>query len=217
VAWFCFLFSAAVASAADQKDLFARWFAAQTNLQSWSANFTQTRTLKVLSQPLVASGRVWVQPNRFRWELGEPPQTIALREPDELVIIYPRLKRAEKYPLTGVPPGPLKDALALLDASLPRDRASMEEKFRVLSAEETNSLLEVTLQPRSSSARKFMSEVLIGFHTNNFSTAFTELKFPDGSKLRNDFTNVLLNHPMDADLFVAKLAPDTTVVEPMRR
>jgi outer membrane lipoprotein-sorting protein len=211
--------TASVACGADERDVqFNRWFAAQTNLQSWSADFTQTRSLKVLSQPLVATGKVWVTaPGLFRWELGQPAQTIVLRRPDQLLIIYPRLKRAEKYSLEGVPPGPLKDALALMDASLPRDRASMEERFRLLSATETNSILQMTLQPKSVSARKFISEIQIGFHTNDFSIAVTELKFADGSGLRNDFTNTVLNQPIDPALFQIKLAPDFTVVEPMRQ
>jgi outer membrane lipoprotein carrier protein len=212
-------FLAALVARADERDVqFNRWFAAQTNLQSWSADFTQTRSLKVLSQPLVANGKVWVTaPGLFRWELGQPAQTIVLRQPDQLLIIYPRLKRAEKYSLEGVPPGPLKDALALMDASLPRDRASMEERFRLLSATETNSILQMTLQPKSASARKFISEILIGFHTNDFSIAVTELKFADGSGLRNDFTNTVLNQPIDHALFQVKLAPDFTVVEPLRQ
>ena len=211
--------TASVACGADERDAqFNRWFAAQTNLQSWSADFTQTRSLKVLSQPLVATGKVWVTaPGLFRWELGQPAQTIVLRQPDQLLIIYPRLKRAEKYSLEGVPPGPLKDALALMDASLPRDRASMEERFRLLSATETNSILQMTLQPKSVSARKFISEILIGFRTNDFSIAVTELKFADGSGLRNDFTNTVLNQPIDPALFQMKLGPDFTVVEPLRQ
>ena len=213
------LFLSASVARADERDVqFNRWFAAQTNLQSWSADFTQTRSLKVLSQPLVATGKVWVTvPNRFRWELGQPAQTIVLRQPDQLLIIYPRLKRVEKYSLEGVPPGPLKDALALMDASLPRDRATMEERFRLLSATETNSILQMTLQPRSASVRKFISEILIGFHTNNFSIAVTELKFADGSSLRNDFTNTVLNRPIDPALFEVKPAADFTVVEPLRQ
>jgi outer membrane lipoprotein-sorting protein len=205
------------AEAADFDGLFGHWFAVQTNIQSWSADFTQTRSLKVLAEPLVATGKVWVAPNRFRWELGDPAQTIALRQPDRLVIIYPRLKRAEKYPLSGVAPGPVKDALALLDASLPRDRASMEARFRLLSASETNSTLQVTLQPKSASARKFISEILIGFRTNDFAVAFTEMKFADGSSLRNDFANVVLNPPIDPARFEVELTPDFTVVEPLHR
>jgi outer membrane lipoprotein-sorting protein len=205
------------AEAAKFEGLFGHWFAAQTNLQSWSADFTQTRSLKVLAEPLVATGKVWVASSRFRWELGQPAQTIVLRQPDQLVIIYPRLKRAERYPLSGVPPGPARDALALLDASLPRDRASMEERFRPLSAAETNSTLQVVLEPKSASARKFIREILIGFRTNDFSIAVTEMRFADGSCLRNDFANVALNPPIDPARFQAELTPDFTVVEPLRR
>jgi outer membrane lipoprotein-sorting protein len=215
--WISLCAAAAVSHGADLDARFNQWFAAQTNLQSWSGDFTQTRSLKVLTQPLVATGKVWVTPGQFRWELGQPAQTIALRQPDQLLIVYPRLKRAEKYSLTGVPTGPLKDALALMDASLPRDRAAMEERFRLLSATETNSILQMTLQPRSASARKLISEILIGFRTNDFSIAVTEMKFADGSILRNDFTNVVLNQPIDPAMFEVKLAADVTVVEPLKQ
>jgi len=134
-----------------------------------------------------------------------------------LLIVYPRLKRAEKYPLDAVPSGPMKDALALLDASLPRDRASMEQHFRLLSAAQTNSVLQMTLQPRSEAARKFIGEVVIGFHTNDFVIASTEMKFADGSALQNDFSNVMLNQPLPPDLFEAKFPADYTVVEPLKQ
>jgi outer membrane lipoprotein-sorting protein len=210
--------AASVSHAAELDGLFGRWFTAQTNLQSWSADFTQTRSLKMLTQPLVATGKVWVAvPDRFRWELGQPPQTIALRQPDQLLLIYPRLKRAEKYALTGVPAGPLKDALALLDASFPRDRATMEGRFRLLSATEMDATLQVRLQPKSASARKFISEILIGFRTNDFSIAVTDMKFADGSSLRNDFTNTVINQPIAPETFEPKLGADVTVVEPLRK
>ena len=205
-----------IAHAADTDAQFNHWFEVQTNLHSWSADFIQTRTLKVLNQPLVSSGKVWVTPGEFRWELGQPVQTVVLRQPDQLLIIYPRLKQAEKYPLGAVPTGPIKDALALLDATLPRDRATMEKNFSLRSATETNSMLQMTLQPRSDSARKFISEIVIGFHTNDFTIAATEMKFADGSSLRNDFTNVVLNRPIDPAQFEAKLPPDYTVVEPLK-
>jgi outer membrane lipoprotein-sorting protein len=210
--------AATVSHAADPSGLLDCWFTAQTNLQTWSADLTQTRSLKVLSQPLVSTGKVWVAvPNRFRWELGQPAQTIALRQPDQLFLIYPRLKRAEKYSLDGAPPGPWKDALALLEASFPRSRADLESHFRVLSVTQTNSIVQVALQPKSASARKFMTEIQVSFRTNDFSLTATELKFSDGSSMRSDFTNPLLNAPLDEGLFGAKLDPDFTVVEPLRQ
>jgi outer membrane lipoprotein-sorting protein len=212
-----FLFLAAGLRAADYDAQFNRWFEVQTNLQSWAGDFTQTRTLTVLNQPLISHGKVWVKPGEFRWELGQPVQTIVLRTPDQLLIVYPRLKRVEKYPLDAVPTGPMKDALALLDASLPRDRATMEKSFSLLSAAETNSILQMTLQPRSAAARKFIGQIVIGFHTNDFTIAVTEMKFADGSKLHNDFTNVVLNAPIEPKLFEADLPADYTVVEPLKK
>jgi len=233
-----FLFLFATARAADSEAQFNKWFEVQTNLQSWSADFTQTRTLTVLNQPLVSHGKVWVKRGEFRWELGQPgglpdasqpasnsaisppgqpPQTLVVRTPEQLEIIYPRLKRAEIYPLDAVPSGPMRDALALLDASLPRDRAAMEKNFQLLSATETNAVLQMTLQPRREAARKFIGQVVIAFHTNDFIIASTEMKFADGSKLHNEFANVVLNPPLAPELFETNVPPDYSVVEPLKR
>lgn len=210
------LLAAFVCHAQNYEVEFNQWFAAQTNVQSWSADFTETRSLKILSQPLISSGKVWVRRGEFRWELGQPPQTIVVRRPDELLIVYPRLKQAEIYPLENIPPGPIRDAMTLLDVTMPSDRATMERRFTLLSATETNSTLQMTLQPKSVSARQFVSEMVVGFHMNNFTIADTEMKFADGSTLRNDFTNVVLNQPIPAKLFETNLPPNYSVVEPLK-
>ncbi|MGO8677299.1 MAG: LolA family protein [Limisphaerales bacterium] len=220
VVWAVLLFCAAafVSRAEDLNGLLDRWCSAQTNIQTWSADLIQTRSLKVLTQPLVSIGKVWVAPpNRFRWELGQPAQTIALRQPDQLLLIYPRFKRAERYPLNDAQPGPWKDALALLDASFPRNRADLESHFRVLAARQTNSLVQLALQPKNAAARKFISQIEVSFHTNDYSPAATELKFSDGSSMRSDFTNTVLNAPLPEGVFRATLEPGFTVVEPLRQ
>ncbi len=204
------------AGAQDTNALFEKWLAVQTNMQSWTGDFTQTRSLKVLAQPLISSGKVWVRPGEFRWELGDPPQTIVLRRPDQLLIMYPQLKRVEKYSLEN-PPAQLKDALSLLDATLPRDRATMQKQFRLLAAAETNSVLQMTLQPNSASARKFIGQIVIGFSTNDFSIALTQMKFADGSNLRNDFSHVVMNQPIEDARFELKVPPDFTVSEPLHQ
>jgi len=202
------------AGAADTA-LLDQWIAAQTNLQTWSAEMVQTRSFKTLAQPLVSTGQVWVAvPDRFRWELGRPAQTIALRLPQQLMIIYPRLKRVEKYSLVGGPAGPWRDALALLEASFPRSRTNLEAQFQVLSLTQTNSVATLVLQPRRASARKFMSRLEIGFRTDDFSPVSTALTFSDGSGLRNDFRNSQFNLPLKPELFDDVLDPSFSVVEP---
>jgi outer membrane lipoprotein-sorting protein len=206
------------ARADDSSAVIDRWLAAQTNLHTWVADIIQTRSLKVLAQPLVSTGKVWVaMPDRFRWELGQPAQTIALRQSNQLSIIYPRLKRAERFPLDADQAGPWKDALALLDASFPRSRTDLESRFQILSVAQTNATVQVGLQPKSEFARRFMTELQITFHTQDCSPAAAELRFTDGSRMRNEFRNAVPNAPLNDALFEAKLDPDFTVVEPAKR
>ena len=202
LAAFAFLSGNAGLQAATDDALLSGWLNAQTNIQTWTADFTQTRRLKALTQPLIATGHVWfAAPNRFRWEIQKPSPTIALRQPDQLWVIYPRLKRAEQYPLNSADAGPWKDTLALLDAGFPRSRAEVESHFNILSQTTANGIHELTLQPKVETARRFMPQIKIAFETNTFSLHSTELQFADGSTMENAFTNPVLNPKIDESVF----------------
>jgi len=191
------------------------WFAAQANVHTWSADFVQTRTLKTLTQPLVAKGHiVFAAPNDFRWELGQPAKTIALRHGDEMFVIYPRLKRAENYPMGAGTPTEWRDTMSLLQAGFPRDRKEFEAQFQILSLAQTNGVWRLALQPKSVFARRMMPELRIGLATNGFSLASTELVFVDGSTMRNDFTNAVLNPPLDEKVFEWSPPADYKVTNP---
>jgi outer membrane lipoprotein-sorting protein len=205
------------ASGGAENPLLASWLGAQTNIHGWSADFIQIRTLKSLSQPLTATGHVWfAEPNRFHWELGNPPQTIAVKAATGMLVIYPRLKRVERYPLTGEQSGQWRDALALLEAGFPRSEAELTSRFKILSQSVTNQTCEIALQPRSASARRMMPEIKIAFSLNDFALLATELQFADGSTMRNRFTNSVLNPKIEPDLFDPKIPPDFKIVEPLK-
>jgi len=194
------------------------WFAAQTNVHTWSADFVQTRALKTLTRPLVASGHIsFAAPNDFRWELGQPAQTVVLRRGDEMFVIYPRLKRAERYPLGAGTPAEWRDTMSLLQTGFPHDRKEFEAQFQILSLTEANGAWQLSLQPKSVFARRMMPELRIGLATNDFSLASTELVFVDGSRMRNEFTNAVLNPTLDGKIFEWSPPPDYKVVEPMKR
>ncbi len=204
--------------AAEISPALSRFLSAQTNLQSWSADLTQVRQLKTLTQPLVSTGHVWfAAPNKFRWEIGSPAQTIAVRGADEMLVIYPRLKRVEKYPLAGEKMGQWKDTLALLEAGFPRSQVELERQFKVVSVTPSNDVNVVTLQPKSSSARRMMPQITLSFATNDFQLRATELQFGDGSTMRNEFRDTQLNPKLDATLFAPKIEADFKIVEPMKQ
>lgn len=220
VLWSTILLSAAAASSAEQelKPAVVAWLNAQTNIHSWSADFVQTRTLKTLTQPTKESGQVWFAvPNRFRWELGHPAKTIAVRAPQELLILYPRLKRVERFPLAGAQAGPWRDALSLLEAGFPRNQAEMRAQYNILAQTINGNTCEITLQPKSAAARRMMPQIKIDFDTQDFSLRGTELQFADGSLMRNDFSNAVLNPEVDPKMFSPEIPADYKVVEPLKR
>jgi outer membrane lipoprotein-sorting protein len=201
--------------AAETNSVLDSWFAAQKSIHTWSADFIQTRTLKTLTQPLTANGHVsFAAPDDFRWELGQPAQTIALRHADEMFVIYPRLKRAERYPLGAGMPTEWRDTMSLLQAGFPRDRKEFDLQFEILSLNQTNGAWQLSLQPKSVFARRMLPELRIGLAANDFSLASTELIFADGSRMRNDFMNAVVNPAMDEKLFEWTPPEDFKVTNP---
>ena len=193
----------------------ASWLAAQTNIHTWSADIVQTRALKSLAQPLTATGHVWfAAPNRFRWELGKPAQTIAVRAPQELLIIYPRLKRVERFPLSGNQTGPWRDALGLLETGFPRSQTELLDRYSLLHQTVTGDIAQVVLQPKSAGARRMMPEIRIEFATGDFALRATELQFADGSKMRNEFRDPVVNPKLEETLFAPEIPLDYKIVEP---
>lgn len=203
------------ASQAADTDQLSTWLNNQANIHTWSADFTQTRILKSLTQPLKSTGHVWFEaPNRFRWELGHPAQTIAVRGPEEMVVIYPRLKHAEEFPLTGDQAGQFRDVVKLLDAGFPRSQSEMQSQYNILSQHVADDVCELTLQPKSVTARKMMPQIKIAFSTKDFSLHSTELQFADGSIMRNDFKSPEINPKLDDSLFATQIPSDYEVSKP---
>ncbi|HSH96510.1 MAG TPA: outer membrane lipoprotein carrier protein LolA [Roseimicrobium sp.] len=212
------LLAASQALAADSAAFITTWLNVQTNVHSWSADFTQTRTLKTLNQPLTAKGRVYfVAPDRFRWELGEPAQTVAIRRPNDLLVLYPKLQRAEKYPIGADAAGPWRDALPLLEAGFPRSATELNQRFRVLSLNDLTNAQQLVLEPKAPGAKRMMPKIKLEVSNSAYQLTATELHFGDGSILRNDFSNVVTNKAVDPLLFDPVLGPDIRVVEPMNK
>lgn len=184
----------------------ARWLASATNLMTWQAHVTQTRHLKALTQPLVSTGKVWfAAPHSFRWELGNPPQSIALRSEDELTVLTPRLKRAERVALRSAAGAPVNDMMALLDAGFPRDPEAFAKRFEVMGVSTNAGIVRLELKPREASARRMMPALAVELDPMGGGLKATDLTFVDGSRLRNDFSAVVTNAPMSPELFRTNL------------
>lgn len=191
------------------------WLAAQGSVQTWSADLMQTRAMQSLIVPLKSKGRVWFEsPGRFRWELGQPPQTIAISTLTNLYIIYPRLKRVESISLTGEQAGPWRLALDMLQAGFPRTEKDLLDAYDILSQSVTGQTCRLQMQPRADLVRRVMRRVEIDFDTKDHLLRGTELQFADGSTMRNDFNNIVANPKIPTDIFAPDIPSDYRVVYP---
>src|SRR5205823_9106189 len=102
-----------------------------------------------------------------------------------------------RCPLRGEQTGPRREALALLEAGFPRSQAELEARYNVLSQEIRGQVGEVVLQPKAAAGRRMMPQIKIYFGTQDLSLRGTELQFADGSTMRNDFKDTVLNPKLD--------------------
>ena len=146
----------------------------------------------------------------------KPAPTIAVRDKDELLIIYPKLHTAEKYSLTKLRVGPWKDLMSLLDTGFPRSREEFEARFKIKTIGMEGDAAHVVLEPTSTLVKKYMPDLSIDFATADLALRTTALTFIDGSKLKTEFTNPKLNTGVDDDLFHPKLGPEYKINEPLK-
>jgi len=211
--WWC----TASAPAADVVDpVLSAWLDAHNRLLSWSATVVQTRHLAALAQPLVSTGTVYyLQPGLFRWELGQPPETIAIRSTNQLMLIYPGLRRAETYPIEPGKRSPLGDALTLMEAGFPKDEAALRRQYTISTESLTNETCRVNLAPRAAVAQRMVTQVSLVFQTNGFTLLASEIQFADGSRLENRFSRSVRNEPLPADLFSPHVPEGYSRVQPL--
>ena len=216
--WWVSMLATGVAARADEPDqILDRWLATQKDLTSWSSDFVQIRYLKALTQPLRASGHLWFEaPNRFRWELGNPVQSVALRKDENLWSLSPQLKRAERYSLNELQKGPIRDALALLDTGFPRDAAEFRRGFTLVRLSTAAGVHVFHLQPKASAVKRLLPDLTVEVSAESFSLTATELIFADGSRLRNEFTQSVKNPKLPADWFNPGTNSTWKISEPMK-
>jgi len=205
-------------SADEAERALATWLDHQVEIETWAADVEQKRELRALVKPLVATGRVtFAQPKRFRWQLGDPPRTLAIGTPTGLMVAYPRLKQVERYDYEDALSPSLRQVLDLLEVGFPTSATAFHERYELVAVELDEEIWRFVLQPRDENARQLLERVDIEVSAEDLGLRATGFSFPDGSTMRNEFSNAVANAPVDEASFVLEIGDDWEVVEPLSR
>lgn len=199
---FALLLAFSPAQAAAPVDLapLKKWLARQDDFRNVTADFTQTRALRVLRDPVAMPGKLWfTAAGALRWELGRPAKTIVMRKGGETLLIDPVKKKVERQ--TGASSKGRPDIGSIMRFPLAKDFADFQRQFEVLALSAEGARTKVELAPREPQARKFMKGMKLEFDSGSGHMHSFEMAFKDGSSLRNDFSNVRVNQKLDRDLF----------------
>lgn len=178
-----------------------KWITRQAEVRTVQADFTQTRTFRLLHDPLASPGRLWFSSTQgFRWEIGDPPKTVVLRKGEASFIIQPARKHAERLAATNSGMGS-SNPLPMMNFPLAKNFDDFNRQFEVLAVRVTTDRCHAELLPRDPQARKYLEALRLDFDTREGQLLDFELALRDGSSLRNEFSNVRLNGKIDARVF----------------
>ena len=133
------------------------------------------------------------------------------------MIVYPRLKQVERYPSGDTPDPAWQQALALLEVGFPSDKETFHARYELVSANQSEETYQFDLRPAAKEARRLLQRVRIEVSAQDFILTATELFFPDGSTMRNQFSGHQLNSDPDEALFKIQIDDDYRVVYPLQR
>jgi outer membrane lipoprotein-sorting protein len=196
-------FSAATISEAADMSVVERWMGTNSGVRSIRIDFTQTRTMRSIKVPIRQSGSLWInyRSNQFRWQVGDPAQTIVTKDGGSLLIVRTMMKKYEKRAAGSgeVPPG-----LMAMAAGFPRSTSEFQRKYSVQSIEADGSVYRIVTQPKGQAGRGVKTFVfMVG--RDDYRLRGMEIYLTDGSFVKTAFNRVMPNVGMPGNIFTPDL------------
>jgi len=177
--------------------------ALQKSIHTLSADFTQSRSLKTLRDPLISHGKLWIQPQQFfRWELGTPPKTIVIGTPTEITVIQPFKKTAsKKIRSSSIGGTDTSEAFGMMSLPGNGDFDDFQREVRILRTENSAGIFHVEFIPKNTEQVRGLTAIRLDFNSQTGQWIRLEFLTRDGSSIRNDFTDIKTNQKVDPHLF----------------
>ncbi len=193
----------ALASARADNAALDAWLKRQASISSLEAGFTQERKLPALKNPVTTQGRLsFAKPDKIRWQLGEPLETLAVSDGKTLILIEAASRTARKTDVSS----PQAARFSLLSGQAFQTPESFHQAFEIVESRVTSGIDQYTLKPKDRRLRTQIPWVFLDIDPVKNELRAMELEFQDGSRLRTVFSNVRFNLKLDDALFTPDLS-----------
>ena len=187
---------------ADNAEL-ETWLKRQSSITSLDATFTQERKLPALKNPTSTEGRLcFVKPDKVRWQLGDPFETLAVSDGTTLTLIESGPKTARR---TGVN-SPQAARFSLLSGKAFESPEKFYQAFEVIETRVTSGIHQYTLKAKDRRIRSQIPWIFLDIDPEKNELRALEMELQDKSRLRTVFHDPRFNVKLDDALF----KPDLT-------
>ena len=177
-------------------------FEAQNDLKSISADFTQTRALKTLKSPIAVKGHFWfAAPDRFRWQLGDPPKTIIIGTDNGTVFIQPLRKHASKNSLPNPENSANRQTFQMVGLSGAGTLEEFQKHMNVLSLKTSGTRCHLEMLPKDPATSRGLSSINLDFDAGSGQWIGFEIVTREGSLIRTELNNVRTNSVIPGGVF----------------
>jgi len=184
---------------------------AQKNTNTLQADFRQEKTLALLSNTEVSTGRfVYSKPNNVLWTYDAPKRVTMLIANGVLTTYYPDLRKAERIEVKQYQDRIFK----YMGASGAIDELGAWFNFTFTNTADKPYYV-LDLDPKSKTVAKRVRHLRIYIDKKTYLTTQFEYTEGDGDKTRYEFTKIKTNEPIEQSRFTLAL-PSSVRVESMK-
>jgi outer membrane lipoprotein-sorting protein len=173
------------------------------------ADFQEQRVMRLMTKPILNSGRVWFQPpNKFRREVKGNSPSVTVSDGRQLWIYYPNFKSAERYSLGKR--SPIDSLIAAINSAL--NLENVENTFHITGTKRDRGY-ELELTPRTASMKRFFQKLNLDINSN-LQAERTDMLQPNGDRIVTSYSNQT-REPLPPPTFKFTPPPGTDITTPL--
>jgi outer membrane lipoprotein-sorting protein len=187
-----------VVLSAAEEDALRAIRAAAAGVQTVCCDFTEVKTLALLSKPVVSEGRLFfARPARLRWEVLRPVAAGFATDGAQVTRWHQRTGKPERVQNESLPI--LQEVCANIMTWITADLDAIRQQYEIRILSTTPVTLD--LRPTRAEAKQFISTVTVRFAPTGACVEAVTLQEAGGDTTAITFRNVELNRELDAALF----------------